>query len=83
MDRKMSDPAKIRKQIETLKAKIARTEGEETALVEQSQQFKSDLRDALDCEAGEEKAAMAELRETLATQTEEIEALLDQVKEIA
>lgn len=77
----MSNPARIRKQIESLKAKVARTEGEEATLGERSTKFKDELRQALDCEAGGEKAAMAELRRDLESSTAEVELLLERVEQ--
>lgn len=76
----MPDVAKLRKRIERAKAELARTEGERTSLNERIEECVDRLREHLDCGAGEEKAAIQELRSKVEADEAELTELLDEIE---
>ena len=79
----MSDIGKLRKRIERAKADLARTEGERAALNDRIEECVGQLREHLDCGAGEEKEAIKELRDKVDADEAELSELLDEVEKSA
>jgi len=77
------DVGKLRKRIEKAKADLARTEGEQGALLKQIEAEKEALRETLDCEPGEEKEAITALRKKIKADEVDLEELLDEAEKLA
>lgn len=67
----------LRAQIEQAQQALARAQGEQASIEKDVEQALVRLRQLLECEPGEEKEAVQELREEIVEAEQEIRALLD------
>ncbi len=72
----------LMKRIETAKADLSHSKGQQEAIQGEIDTTVKKLRKALGCKAGGEKAAMKALRAKLEAEKEELEGLLDEIETV-
>lgn len=77
----MASVKQLRSRIEKAKRELSRMDGERDALTKQARQLSDELREVLDCEAGEEKEAIKALKGRIKEEEQALEEALDALDE--